>query len=508
MMRRLSLFSVIFSLFVSLSTAADPLKEFPSRVKKLTLPNGLRVIVVERPTSPAISFAMYLKTGGMDDESGKTGLAHMFEHMLFKGTKTVGTKNYEKEKLLLEKMDVLQAEVIANEVKQSAVSDQEKQIASLPTVARNDILKKISDLEAELSALSVDEEFWKIYERAGGSGLNASTGYDFTNYVISLPKNQLPLWAAMEADRLKDPVLREFYKERAVVMEERRMRVDNSPQGKLWEAFLATAFLAHPYGRPIVGWESDISRVTRHDAEQFFKAHYGIDRLVIAIVGGVSADEVFRLVKKNFGAIKAPERYVHSHISQEPPQEGERRVEVEYDAEPNVVVGYHRPDMHDPDEVVFTVLDRILSSGRTSRFNKSLIEKKKVATSAWSSGSFPGERAPNLFVMGGSPRPPHTTQDLETAFEDEIEKIKNGSISDEEMERVRTSVEAELVRGLDSNEGLARQLAYYEAVGGQWNYLFDYLDKLRNVTAADVQRVAKKYLTKNNRTVGTLVKKK
>lgn len=459
----------------------DPIADFPQRVQKFTLKNGLRVLVMERPESQTVSFAIYIRTGGLDDESGKSGLAHMFEHMLFKGTKTIGTKNYAKEAPLLDAVD-----------RAEAAGDS----------------KKIEELNKQHELLLEPEEYWRIYERAGGQNLNASTGNDFTNYTVSLPKNQLKLWFAMEGDRLRNPVLREFYKERSVVLEERRMRIDTSPQGKMWEAFLAAAFMAHPYSRPIVGWESDISRVTRQDAVEFFKRHYDISRLVVSIVGGIKAEEIQALCNENFGSIVSQLSQSTTTIPVEPPQEGERRVHVEFDAEPSLLIGYHRPDMRSPDEPALNVLDNILSSGRTSRFNRSIVEKKRVGVGVWSSASFPGERDPNLFVMGGAPLAPHTTQELEKAILDEIDLIKKSGPTPMELEKVKNTLESSVIRGLASNEGLAGQLAYHESVAGDWKFLLNLIQGIRTVTAADVQRVAQTYLTESNRTVAVLMRKK
>ncbi len=473
-----SLFLLIF--FAAGAWASDPIADFSKRVKKITLKNGMRILVVERPTSQTVAFNMYIRTGGMDDESGKTGLAHMFEHMLFKGTKTIGTKDYEKEKIILDAIDKAEA--------------------------KGDTLK-IEELNKKHEALLEPEEYWRIYEQAGGQGLNASTGYDYTNYSVSLPKNYLKLWFAMEEDRIRNPVLREFYKERSVVLEERRMRIDTSPQGRLWEAFMAAAFVAHPYGRPIVGWESDISRVTRADATAFFRQHYDVSRLVVGIVGGVKASEVEALCRKHFEPIPSVPQQESARISVEPVQQGERRVLVEFDAEPTLVMGFHRPDMRSADEPAFNVLSDILTLGRTSRFNRNVVEKKRVGVSAWASPSFPGERAPNLFVMGGAPRSPHDAKDLEEALWDEVEKIKKDGPTAEELEKVKNNLESNVIRGLASNDGLASQLAYHEAVAGDWEFLINLIQGIRKVTAEDVKRVATQYLTESNRTVATVVRK-
>jgi len=495
------LFVLTFS-FLSPLTAAgsssDTIKEFADHVRKFTLSNGMRFLVYERPETPTVSFSMYIRTGGIDDESGFSGMAHMFEHMFFKGTKTIETKDYASESKVMDKIDA--AEI-------SLIEESDKGVKTDPPRIK-ELQAEISGLEAEESTYIVEEEYWGIYERAGGQDLNASTGFDYTNYVISLPANKVELWMAMESDRVKNPVLREFYKERDVVREERRMRIDNSPDGKLWEEFLGAAFLAHPYGRPIVGWDSDLTHLTRPLAEKFFKKHYDVSRLVVAIVGGIKAEEVEKSARKYFDSIPSVEKSngEEEHISVEPPQTGERRVVVEYDAEPSLLIGYHRPNLIHPDNYALEVLAQVLDEGRTSRLYKNVVEKK-AASSAWASSSAPGERDPNLFMLGGTPIAPNTPQDLEKKIYREIEKLKEKGPTEKELEKVKNNLEADTIRGLSSNMGLANQLAYYESVAGDWKYLLALIQGLRNVTDIDVQRVADKYFAPSNRTVAWIEKK-
>lgn len=478
--------------------AKDPIAAFPERVKRITLQNGLRALVVERPESPTVSFVMFIRTGGIDDEMGKSGLAHMFEHMLFKGTRTIGTKDFARESRLLEEMDAAQAALQAERDKgEKADPDRLK-----------DRSARVAEIERRHAAILEPEAFWKIYERAGGQDMNASTGYDYTNYTVSLPAAHIGLWFAMEADRVAHPVLREFYKERSVVMEERRMRYDNTPEGKMWEAFLAAAFMAHPYGRPIVGWESDISRVTRPDAIAFFKEHYDVSRFVVGVVGGVKADDIERRLKASFGAIKSSPAAGDSRIPVEPEQEGERRIVVTFDAEPAVLIGYHRPDMKHPDDPALSVLESVLGEGRTSRLNRSLVERKRVAVSAWAQATAPGQRDPNLFVLGGTPRDPHTAAEVEQAIFEEVERLKKEGPTDEELQRIKTNLEHQMIRAMSSNRGLASELAYFESVAGDWKYLMEFVAGIRSVTREDVSRVARTYLVPSNRTVATLVRKK
>jgi predicted Zn-dependent peptidase len=301
------------------------------------------------------------------------------------------------------------------------------------------------------------------------------------------------------------PVMREFYKERAVVMEERRLRTDDSPAGLLYEAFSASAFHAHPYHAPTIGWGSDIQTLTPAVTEAFFKRYYAPNNAVIAIVGDINPPEVIDLVERTFG--KVPRGPMPPPIvTVEPTQRGERRVEVEFDAEPVVLIGYHKPAIGHPDDYVFDVIEAVLSDGVTSRLYERLVREKKLAVSVDSDTTFPGAQFPNLFAISGAPRAPHTTAEVETAIYAELERLKVEPVSKSELEKVINNLDAYLLRSLRSSSGLAGSLAYYHTVTGDWRYLVKGRDRIASVTPEDIQRVAKTYFTKNNRTVATLVK--
>jgi predicted Zn-dependent peptidase len=314
------------------------------------------------------------------------------------------------------------------------------------------------------------------------------------------------LWAAIEADRMANPVLREFYKERGVVMEERRLRNEDSPNGLLFETFTSAAFRAHGYGIPTIGWASDIQSLNPAETEAFFKAHYGPNRATIALVGDIDPKEVIALIERTFGTIPAaPASGLPPTV--EPDQRGERRVEVEFDAEPTLIIGYHKPSLGHPDDDVFDVIDAVLTDGLTSRLHQKLVREQRIAASVSSDANYPGVRAPNLFIISATPLAPHTTAEVEAAIYDELERLKREPVSSKELEKVINNLDADMVRTLRSNSGLASQLALYQAVAGDWRYILKSRDKVAAVTAADIQRVAAQYFTKSNRTVGMLVKK-
>ena len=465
------------------------------RVQERVLENGLRVLVLERHEVPVVSFVTMANVGGVDEHVGITGVAHIFEHMAFKGSHEIGVTDPVAEAAALDELDkVFQA---INEEKAKGEKGSKETLASLE--------KKFSDLEEKARALVVNNEYSVIVEEHGGSGLNASTGADSTQYFVSFPSNRLELWFHLEADRFKQPVLREFYKEKGVVQEERRMRTESNPIGKLIEEFLGVCFKAHPYGYPVIGHMSDIETLKREEAVAFFKKYYVPNNLTLAIVGDVDAKQVFALAEKYMGPLPAGPKYEPVQTV-EPPQEGEKRLEVESPAQTVVGIAYHRPAASHPDDPVYDVISELLSSGRTSRLYSKLVKEKQIALQAGAFTGFPGAKYPNLFMLFGMPTVGHTADELEKALLEEVDRLKKEPVTEAELSRVKTRARANLIRGMNSNQGIAMQLATAQTILGDWREAFRQLRKLEGVTAEDVQRVAKATFTKKNRTVGKIVK--
>ena len=474
---------------------AQNLAEFEKSISEFTLDNGLHFIVLERRDAPVVSFHTYANVGSVDDPKGRTGLAHMFEHMAFKGTPVVGTRDYAKEREALgrvdQAMDALEAERRKGHLADSG---------RLQTL-RQEVEKAVQ----EASQLANSEEFSRLVEENGGTGLNAGTAADATFYLMNLPSNRLELWFYLESERFLDPVFRDFYKERDVVREERRMRSESSPLGKLVEVFLAAAYSAHPYGWPGVGWASDIEGLTVDDARQFFETYYVPANITIAIVGDVDPKRVRGLAEAYFARL--PKRPLPPAVeTEEPPQEGQRRVEVVSEAQPIAVVGYKKPSKYHADRAVFDVISSVLSGGRTSWFYKEMVRDRQIALQAGGFPDFPGDKYTSLFLFYAFPSSGHTVGENEKAMYELIEKLKNEGPDQETLEMVKTKARAGLIAGLDSNAGLASQLASHHAGYGDWRQLFRWLDEINGVTAVDVQRVAKEYFTPQNRTVAYLVK--
>jgi predicted Zn-dependent peptidase len=478
---------------LSVLLPAQNLQEFEKNVTEFTLANGLHFIVLERHDAPVVSVHAYVNSGSVDDPRGRTGLAHMFEHMIGKGTTTIGTKNWPEEKKALEAVEAIYDRLEAERAKGF----------------RKDA-KVIEKLEAELkqaidkaNQYVVPNEYVRIIEENGGSGFNASTANDYTNYYYDLPSNRMELWFLMQSQWMRQPIYREFYKERDVVREERRMRIESSPQGKLQEMLLATAFTAHPY-RTSIGWASDIENLRAEDAQQFFLKHYVPGNITIAIAGDVNPTEVKRLADQYFSSL--PSGPVPGPVvTEEPPQEGEKRVAVETAAQPFDYIAYKRPNQLHEDDVVFDVIANIVSSGRTGLLYKELVRDKKIALGAAAGATFPSGKYDSLFVFLAVPNQGKSVEENEKAIYEIVERLKNEQVDATTLDRVKTKLRAGLIRQLDSNSGLAYQLAFYEANYGDWRKMFTGLDEIDKVTADDVQRVARKYFKTSSSTVAHTV---
>jgi len=465
------------------------------KVVEHTMKNGMKLLLVERHTSPTVSAWIRFRVGSVDERSDERGIAHLLEHMLFKGTTTLGTKDYASEKPLLDKIEVVAVALTAEKAKHDK-GDQVK-IAGLE--------KQLAALEADAGKYVIKDEFFELYSKNGGTGYNAFTSRDGTTYLISLPANKLELWAAIESDRLQNAVLREFYTERSVVMEERRRSYDADPESKLWETFVASSFLAHPYGQPTIGWMSDIENLTRSKAEKFFHNYYAPNNAIVAIVGDIDTRKTIAMVERYFGAIK-PGKELAPVTAEEPKQGGERRIELVAEAEPTVMIGFHKPAVNTPDDYVFDVITMILGSGRTSRFYKKLVIEKQITSDI---GAFdaPGNRYPNLFVVSANPRAPHTVKEVEDAIQTELDLLKTTPVSERDLQRILNKIEYEEARRMGTNGGLARNLTEYEATTGSWRYMSEHRGKIASVTPADIMRVAATYFTRENRAVGFITKK-
>ncbi|MEM8614736.1 MAG: pitrilysin family protein [Cyanobacteria bacterium P01_H01_bin.105] len=460
-------------------------------VSEFVLDNGMKFIVLERHQAPVVSMMLYANVGAVNETDGHTGVAHYLEHLAFKGTTKIGTKDYSAEAPLLQEMDVVFDQLMAAEK-----AGDEDQVGALRS--------QFEDLQTQASEYVEQNKFGQIIEQSGGRGLNATTSADSTRYFYSLPSNKLELWMSLESERFIDPVFREFYKEKEVILEERRMRVDNSPIGQIVEKFLEVAFDKHPYRRPVIGYQEDLRLATREDVSQFFDAYYGPSNLIAAVVGDVDPDNVKALANAYFGRIQS--RSLPPDVTvEEPTQTEPKSFELTLPSQPWYLEGFHRPGINHPDHVVYSMIESILVGGRTSRMYQDLVEQSQVALNIGSANGFPGDRYGNILLLYGLTAPGRTVDDVAERMDALLTQLQQEPVTSEELERVKTQARASMLRSLDSNSGMASLLTEYEAKTDNWRSVFEELKAIDAVTAEDVQRVAQATFVPSNRTVGKLL---
>ena len=480
-------------LFVA-PVAAQDLEWFEQRVTERQLDNGLTVLIYERPGAPVATFYTYVDVGSAQEVAGITGLAHMFEHMAFKGTTRIGTTDFAAESAAMDRVDA--AYHAYDRERRKRVGSDPERLAELEAA--------FDEARKEAGSFVVKNKFTEIIERAGGVGINATTNADRTVYFYSLPANKVELWAYLESERFRDPVLREFYTERDVVMEERRLRTDSQPIGRTIEQMLSAGFTAHPYGYPVVGYMSDLQSFTREDAEEFYRKYYSPSSITVVIAGAVDAQEVLGLVERYFGRIPAgPPAPILRTV--EPEQIAERIVRVPDRAQPLYLEGYLRPAATHPDDAVYDAMADVLSAGRTSRLYRRLVRDEKIAANTGAFNGFPGNKYQNLMVAFAFPTPGHTNDDVQAAIREEIERLKTEPVGDEELAMVKTRAKAGLIRSLASNTGIASQMATFHVLFGDWRELFHNVERIEKVTAEDILRVAQETFQPTRRTVAMIV---
>ncbi len=478
-----------------LTASAQNVADLEKRITEFDLPNGLHFIVLERHTAPVFAGLSFVNAGAANDPAGKAGIAHMFEHMAFKGTPSIGSKNYAAEKLALDALEKTYDQ-LEEERRKGPRADQAK-ITKLEAGLKGDIDKTFGLVD--------QDAFTRMVEENGAVGLNAGTSMDSTTYFMSLPANRLEMWFMLESDRFITPVFREFYKERGVVRNEYAMRIESDPQGQLVTALMNTAFADSPYHIGYAGIPSDIDNLRVGDALAFRKTYYVPSNITIVVAGDVDPKEVRALATKYFGPMPAGP-LPPPIITKEQEQRGEKRVAIETDAQPMLAIGYKRPDALHADDPVFDIISGILSQGRTGRLYKDLVEDKKLALGAAAYATFPGGKQDNIYIVFAVPNSGKTIDELEKATYDILEKLKKEPVDDATLKRVKINVRAGLIRGLNSNIGMANALAAAHVGYGSWKKLYSQLDELEKITAADVQRVAKTYFTAKGRTVAYMSK--
>jgi len=486
-------FIVILLLTVNLRAAESVLSDVEKNITEFQLDNGIRVIILERHNAPVVSFVTMFDVGGANEVKGITGTAHVFEHMAFKGTTTIGTKDYAQETEILNEMDAVYDRILT-----------EKKRPQPDTARMEELADELVRLQEKAAELVENNEFVNIVNANGGVGTNAGTGMDLTMYLINLPSNRVELWAWIESERILNPVMREFFKEKNVIQEERRMGSETRPIGRLLEDVQCAAFKAHPYGEPLIGHMSDLESLNRPAVRAFHEKYYVGRNMTIAIVGDVYPAEIRPLLEKYFGRIPAGEA-AGRVTTTEPPQETEKRVILRDPSQPILIMAFHKPDGRHPDAAVYDVIQDILAGGKSSRLHEKLVKEEQIALAVGAFPGYPGEKYPNLFLFFGLPNSDHTSAEIEAGIWREIEDLKTGEISDEELNAVITKTRAQMYNGMLSNQGMAMQLASAQTISGDWRDAFRKLEELQQVTRADIQRVARECFVRSNLTMGEIV---
>jgi len=480
---------------VKAAPARTGLETLEKQVKEFTLANGLRFILVERHEAPVFSFETVVNAGGADEQPGITGIAHMMEHMAFKGTPTIGSTDWKAEKPLLD----------AEERAWQAVLDERRLGIHADSTKLRALEQAWKDAQ-EASHKYVDEnKYSKLLEQAGAQDMNAQTMDDITHYFYSLPSNRLELWALMEGDRFTHPVLREFYKERDVVREERRMGIESSPNGRLYDEFIHVAYQAHPYHIGVIGYPSDLQTFSRTQGDSFFRAHYTAKNMTTAVVGDVTLPELQQLAEKYFGEIPATPP-AHGPDTVEPTQMAERRVILEDPAQPMIFMGWHIPAGTDPSYPAYQALASLLAGGDYARLNKALRKERKIVTAIGAEPGFPGEKYPNmlfLYVVPAAGQDPLVVEQAIYGVLDSVLTVK--PFTDEELQGYKVRVRAGKIREVENNLSLAGALARAQNLYGDWHQFFREQERVQALTVGDLMAAMKSSLVRSNRTVGMIV---
>ncbi len=470
------------------------------RVEKLD--NGLELLMVERRDQPIVAGCVAYDVGSVNDPRGQSGIAHLFEHMLFKGSTIIGTTDYPAEKKLIEEQEQLREKMNA-EMDKMRVMKRHGQIKDVLDPAQwtpeyTAMKKRFDELVETERPFVKNNELFNLYTTNGGAGLNAGTSQDFTIYFVQLPANKIELFFWLESDRMANGVMREFYVERDNVREERRMRTESTPTGKLNEAFEALFWQAHPYGVPVLGWASEVESISSQDVRDFYKIYYAPNNAKVVLVGDFDSDKVVDLAKQYFGRIPHGAKPPAPIITEEPKPIAERRLDGEADTNPVVSVRFHTVAMGHTDEAALDVLAQLLS-GKTGRLFKRLVTKEEAAigepSAQHSSRKYAGYVEIEATVKEG-----HTPEQVEQMILEEVDKLREGEISDHELQKVKNQVLAFSVQRLRSNIGLMFQLAIYD-LWYDWNYMNESPERMLQVTVDDVHRMVKSYLDPKTRTV-------
>ena len=453
-------------------------------VERYVLDNGMTFLLLPRDSS-SVSFEVRVKVGSIDEHIGKTGLSHMLEHMMFKGTRTIGTIDYRKEKKLLDEMD--------------SIAEKLKTATPQESKAMNE---KMAVLIKEASFLQIPGELDRLYTLAGGIGLNASTSADLTSYHVSLPKGRIEFWAAIESERMRKPVFREFYTERDVVLKERSQSIDLSDEGTLFEKFLLHSFEASPYRYPVIGFRKDIEGLTTKDLQDYYFEHYIPRNMVVAIAGGFDPIETKKILARYFGKIPNRDK-TETIVLDEPARRANIKIKLSSKEQPSIIMGVQKPKLPSIDDTCFDVIEQVLTGGETSRLVKALV-KKGLASDVSSYNGLPGSRLDNLFIISANPVSPHTNKELEDIIWKEIDLLNKEGITKDELDQTVRVLKKSILSSLETDAGAASVLSTYEMLAGDWRYVFKNLEVLQELTLEQIKECSARYLVREKATTAYL----
>lgn len=488
-----ALWGVLTSLFFASSAAADvgetraTLARLADNVHVATLSNGIRIVLYRRGVAPVFAGAVGVRVGGSDEKPGHTGIAHMLEHMAFKGTTSIGTSDFPREKRLLDELE----ELVRFQRPDGSLPEEQK--------------KRWDAIHAELERIWVPEEFTRRYEERGAAGMNATTGAELTRYFTDMPRVAFEFWCRMESARILDPVMRQFYRERDVVLEERRMRSEDSPEGKLYEKLLGISFLNHPYQYPVIGYENDIRSLTASEVREFHRRFYVPGNIAVSVVGDVDPARDLPMLERYFGRIPRgplPTR----PTAVEPPQEGQREVVIENKASPQMYISYRKMQYPHPDDAPVSILLEMLAGSSVSPLYQELVKKRQVAA-AIGYDEAPGNAYPNLAIFSITTRAPHSNAEVLDAFDRVLARFVAHPIDPEALEIAKRAVAVEYLEHMRSNMSLAIDFVSSTLLYDNWRAMIDWYDQAMQVTADDIARVAKTYFVPSNRVVARLERK-
>ena len=475
-------------------------------VEEIVLDNGMTWLLYENHDSPTVFAGWVARVGSANERPGITGISHFFEHMMFKGTHTIGTTDIAADLKLIEEQERVRGEMRAEmEVMRARLRRGEIEDLSSPesgTERYRELSAEFDELVKKQREIIVKDEMDRIYTRNGGEFMNAGTTEDMTLYFIRLPSNRLSLWAWLESDRLLNPVFREFYSERDVVFEERRMRTESTPLGKYDEAFNALFWEAHPYSWPVVGWASDIPMYTLEQAKEYFATFYAPNNLTGVLAGSFQPDEVKPLLERYFGRIPRGEIDPPPVVTLEPDQIGEKRYKAEAETSPTVRIWWKGAPFVHRDMPVLDLLSDVMT-GRTGRLYKGLVEGRKIANQV--SASVDGRKYDGIYMVEATVKDGEEPAAVEAAIYEELEKLQTEPIPDEELQKVKNRYKAFAYRRLSSPTSIGIQLLMYAGLG-DWRYINTSAERIEAVTAEDLQRAAKEYLTEESRSVGIFLR--